>query len=133
MFIPLPGIHEPSAIQQLPDGRFLVVEDDPILSDGLRAGLFLKGETADVVSRVFVPGARCFGTLQGEPVRGLFGGAASRLVVPGAKGSVDENDEVCATAGDGSLTCEIQNPGEAWGQDRKTHGFVLSAQGSRVY
>jgi 3-hydroxyethyl bacteriochlorophyllide a dehydrogenase len=33
-----------------------------------------------VGERVFVPGARCFG-----PVRGLFGGAASRLVVPGAK------------------------------------------------
>ena len=30
--------------------------------------------------RVFVPGARCFG-----PVRGLFGGAAARLVVPGAR------------------------------------------------
>lgn len=30
--------------------------------------------------RVFVPGARCFGT-----VRGLFGGAASALVVPGAR------------------------------------------------
>ena len=30
--------------------RILVVEDDPILSDGLRAGLFLKGETADVVA-----------------------------------------------------------------------------------
>ena len=29
---------------------------------------------------VFVPGAACFG-----PVRGLFGGAASRLVVPGAR------------------------------------------------
>jgi 3-hydroxyethyl bacteriochlorophyllide a dehydrogenase len=29
---------------------------------------------------VFVPGANCFG-----PVRGLFGGAASRLVVPGAR------------------------------------------------
>jgi 3-hydroxyethyl bacteriochlorophyllide a dehydrogenase len=29
---------------------------------------------------VFVPGARCFGE-----VRGLFGGAASRLVVPGAR------------------------------------------------
>ncbi|WP_375462305.1 chlorophyll synthesis pathway protein BchC [uncultured Enterovirga sp.] len=29
---------------------------------------------------VFVPGARCFG-----PVRGLFGGSASRLVVPGAR------------------------------------------------
>ena len=33
-----------------------------------------------VGERVFVPGARCFG-----PVRGLFGGAASRLVVPGAR------------------------------------------------
>ena len=30
--------------------------------------------------RVFVPGARCFGD-----VRGLFGGAASRLVAPGAR------------------------------------------------
>ena len=29
---------------------------------------------------VFVPGANCFGA-----VRGLFGGAASRLVVPGAR------------------------------------------------
>lgn len=33
-----------------------------------------------VGQRVFVPGARCFGD-----VRGLFGGSASRLVVPGAK------------------------------------------------
>ena len=33
-----------------------------------------------VGSRVFVPGARCFGD-----VRGLFGGAAARLVVPGAR------------------------------------------------
>ena len=31
-------------------------------------------------SRVFVPGARCFGD-----VRGLFGGAAARLVVPGSR------------------------------------------------
>lgn len=31
-----------------------------------------------VGERVFVPGARCFG-----PIRGLFGGAASKLVVPG--------------------------------------------------
>lgn len=31
-------------------------------------------------TRVFVPGARCFGE-----VRGLFGGAASRLVVPGER------------------------------------------------
>ncbi|MBU8542838.1 MULTISPECIES: chlorophyll synthesis pathway protein BchC [Roseomonadaceae] len=33
-----------------------------------------------VGARVFVPGARCFGD-----VRGLFGGAASRLVVPAAR------------------------------------------------
>jgi 3-hydroxyethyl bacteriochlorophyllide a dehydrogenase len=33
-----------------------------------------------VGERVFVPGARCFGD-----VRGLFGGAASRLVVPGQR------------------------------------------------
>jgi 3-hydroxyethyl bacteriochlorophyllide a dehydrogenase len=33
-----------------------------------------------VGERVFVPGARCFGE-----VRGLFGGAASKLVVPGAR------------------------------------------------
>lgn len=28
VFQPLPGVYEPSAIQQLPDGRFLVVEDE---------------------------------------------------------------------------------------------------------
>jgi hypothetical protein len=28
MFLELTGIHEPSAIQQLEDGRFLVVEDE---------------------------------------------------------------------------------------------------------
>ena len=36
-----------------------------------------KGRVGD---RVFVPGARCFGK-----VRGLFGGAAARVVVPGAR------------------------------------------------
>ena len=34
---------------------------------------------------VFVPGARCFGALDGAELRGLFGGAASRLVVAGAR------------------------------------------------
>lgn len=34
---------------------------------------------------VFVPGARCFGMLDGVEVRGLFGGAAKRLVVPGGR------------------------------------------------
>jgi 3-hydroxyethyl bacteriochlorophyllide a dehydrogenase len=39
-----------------------------------------------VGDRVFVPGARCFGA-----VRGLFGGAASRLIVPSARAvPVDE-------------------------------------------
>ena len=44
-----------------------------VVEAGKRAG-------RPVGARVFVPGARCFG-----PVRGLFGGAAQRLVVPGAK------------------------------------------------
>ncbi len=35
---------------------------------------------AQVGEHVFVPGARCYG-----PVRGLFGGAASRVVVPGSR------------------------------------------------
>ncbi len=41
-----------------------------------------SGETSgrSVGERVFVPGARCYGD-----VRGLFGGAASRVVVPGSK------------------------------------------------
>ncbi len=44
-----------------------------VAAAGARAG-------RQVGEQVFVPGARCFG-----PVRGLFGGAASRLVVPGAR------------------------------------------------
>ncbi|MFZ5558073.1 MAG: chlorophyll synthesis pathway protein BchC [Pseudomonadota bacterium] len=44
-----------------------------VAAAGPRAGRFV-GE------RVFVPGARCFGD-----VRGLFGGAARRVVVPGTK------------------------------------------------
>src|SRR4051794_8992080 len=34
---------------------------------------------------VFVPGARCFAPLDARGVRGLFGGAASRLVVLGSR------------------------------------------------
>lgn len=41
---------------------------------------------------VFVAGARCFEPLDGTPVRGLFGGAASRLVVPGTRAlPIDES------------------------------------------
>ncbi len=39
-----------------------------------------RQHAAIVGQRVFVPGARCFG-----PIRGLFGGAAARLVVPAQK------------------------------------------------
>lgn len=47
---------------------------------GLRSG-------ARVGDRVFVPGARCYGD-----VKGLFGGASSRVVVPGTKAiRFDEN------------------------------------------
>lgn len=53
-----------------------------VVEAGARAG-------RDVGARVFVPGARCFG-----PVRGLFGGAAQRLVVPGTKARpIDERLE----------------------------------------
>ena len=38
-----------------------------------------------VGTQVFVPGANCFGPLNGQPVRGLFGGSASRLVLPGKR------------------------------------------------
>ncbi len=44
-----------------------------VVEAGSRSGR-IGGET------VFVPGARCFG-----PVRGLFGGAAAQLVVPGGR------------------------------------------------
>jgi 3-hydroxyethyl bacteriochlorophyllide a dehydrogenase len=44
-----------------------------VVEAGVHAGL-------DVGQRVFVPGANCYGD-----VRGLFGGAASRLVVPGKR------------------------------------------------
>jgi 3-hydroxyethyl bacteriochlorophyllide a dehydrogenase len=46
--------------------------------------------TRRIGERVFVPGARCFG-----PVRGLFGGAARRLVVSAAK-AVRVNDDLGA-------------------------------------
>jgi 3-hydroxyethyl bacteriochlorophyllide a dehydrogenase len=41
--------------------------------------------THRIGQRVFVPGARCFMPRDGVEVRGLFGGAASRLVVPDAR------------------------------------------------
>ena len=44
-----------------------------VRSAGPRSGV-------EVGQRVFVPGAKCYGA-----VRGLFGGAASRVVVPGAR------------------------------------------------
>jgi 3-hydroxyethyl bacteriochlorophyllide a dehydrogenase len=44
-----------------------------------------------VGEQVFVPGANCYEPLNGQPVRGLFGGSAARLVVPGRRAiTVDE-------------------------------------------
>ena len=63
---PFPG-HGLSAGARLRIGRPIVTAAGPRRAS--RSG-----------TRVFVPGARCFGE-----VRGLFGGAAARLVVPGAR------------------------------------------------
>lgn len=38
-----------------------------------------------VGDQVFVPGANCFSTPDGAPVRGLFGGAAAHLVTPASR------------------------------------------------
>lgn len=46
-----------------------------------------SGAHVPVGARVFVPGAKCFGD-----VRGLFGGAASRLVVPSSKAVCFDHD-----------------------------------------
>ena len=47
----------------------------------------MAGEASghQVGQQVFVPGANCYGPLDGQPVRGLFGGSASRVVVPGRR------------------------------------------------
>jgi len=45
---------------------------------------------------------------------------------------VDRNDEICAVDHDQSLTCEIQNPEQSYG-DNMIHGFYLSEQESRAY
>jgi len=62
---PFPGLGYPLVPGYESVGRIVAV--------GTRAG-------RQVGERVFVPGARCFGD-----VRGLFGGAAAKVVVPGAK------------------------------------------------
>jgi 3-hydroxyethyl bacteriochlorophyllide a dehydrogenase len=62
---PFPGLGYPLVPGYESVGRIVAV--------GTRSG-------RQVGERVFVPGARCFGD-----VRGLFGGAAAKVVVPGAK------------------------------------------------
>lgn len=60
MFLPLTGIYEPSAIQQLPDGRFLVVEDEKqhpfslfvIRSDGSIESRPVERETGDALGKL---------------------------------------------------------------------------------
>ena len=62
---PFPGMGYPLVPGYESVGRVVQSDGDASLTPG---------------QRVFVPGARCFGE-----VRGLFGGAASRLVVPAAR------------------------------------------------
>jgi 3-hydroxyethyl bacteriochlorophyllide a dehydrogenase len=62
---PFPGMGYPLVPGYESVGRIVVA--------GSRSG-------AEEGTRVFVPGARCFGA-----VRGLFGGAAARVVLPGAR------------------------------------------------
>jgi hypothetical protein len=51
-FLPLTGLYEPSAIQQLPDGRFLVVEDE----QAHPFSLVTLGADGTVKSRALTPG-----------------------------------------------------------------------------
>ncbi|MFN3570528.1 MAG: DUF3616 domain-containing protein [Polaromonas sp.] len=51
-FLPLTGLYEPSAIQQLPDGRFLVVEDE----QAHPFSLVSLGADGTVKSRALTPG-----------------------------------------------------------------------------
>ena len=62
---PFPGMGYPL----VPGYESVGIVEEAGHASGLRAG-----------THVFVPGARCFG-----PVRGLFGGAASRLVAPASR------------------------------------------------
>ncbi len=70
-----------------------------------------------VGEHVFVPGARCFGA-----VRGLFGGAARRVVVPGARalpidGSLNELGVLMALA---ATACHAM-----WGADRARPDLIV--------
>jgi 3-hydroxyethyl bacteriochlorophyllide a dehydrogenase len=62
---PFPGMGYPLVPGYESVGRVVAAGDRAVIQPG---------------ARVFVPGARCFGE-----VRGLFGGAAARVVVPGSK------------------------------------------------
>lgn len=75
-----------------------------------------------VGERVFVPGANCFGA-----VRGLFGGAASRLVVPGARAlpigeGLGERGVLLALAATARHALSL--PGAAWPELIVGHGVL---------
>jgi len=67
---PFPGMGYPLVPGYEASGE--VVEAGP--DSGFRVG-----------EHVFVPGANCFGQRDGQPVRGLFGGASRHLVTPAAR------------------------------------------------
>ena len=71
-----------------------------------------------VGDRVFVPGARCYGD-----VRGLFGGAAARVVVPGSRGGPGRRaaGRAGGSAGPGRhrVSRSVQSGGAATGSHRR--------------
>lgn len=74
------------------------------------------GSGARVGERVFVPGARCFGA-----VRGLFGGAASRLVVPGHRVVAIDDD----LGEEGVLLALAATALHAIGESRRTPDLIV--------
>jgi 3-hydroxyethyl bacteriochlorophyllide a dehydrogenase len=70
-----------------------------------------------VGERVFVPGARCFGQ-----TRGLFGGAASLLVVPGARTVAVEPE-----LGEGAVLLALAATAQhaCWGSGGDTPGLIV--------
>jgi bacteriochlorophyllide a dehydrogenase len=74
---PFPGLGYPLVPGYEAVGRISAVGSDASAN----------GESLRVGDRVFVPGAKCFGE-----IRGLFGGSASKLLVPAAKVTAIDDD-----------------------------------------
>lgn len=90
-FRPLTGIYEPSAIQQLPDGRFLVVEDEKDHPFSLVA-IGLDGRVAAVPLAMEAAGA-VDGWRKLDDLEGLTGDAAGHLYAVTSHSRDGDGDE----------------------------------------